>query len=671
MRASYTPDVDEQGKVAGWIASLSDITARKRAEEAVAQRERLFRALVQASSHVVWHFRSDDGESIKEIDEASAAWWREFTGQTEQERTAYSGTGWLDAVHPEDREIAMSSWQRVVRSDERLRSQCRVRRRDGAWRWLEINSVPIEGIARGAESAGAVADITERKEAELALRESEHRFRTVVEASTVPFARFAPARDESGRVVDFSWQYVNTAATSLLGKSAEALLDRRVEEDFPGAWEVPELFDGYVSVIENEQPYDTELRSSKSGRWFRIIASPLEGTVAVWFADITERKRHEHALRDADRRKDEFLATLAHELRNPLAPIRQAALIARSGQVSDSQRLWAHSIIERQVQHMSLLLDDLLDVSRITRGTLSLRKQIVSLRTIVNSAVETARPLIDSRNHVLEIEVPAGLQLEADPLRLSQVLANLLTNAAKYTPHGGRIRLRAQAEQGAAVVRIDDTGIGLAKDDIHRIFEMFSQADSSSESPQAGLGIGLALSKGLAELHGGSIDAHSEGPGRGSEFVVRVPLGEVRVVPAPTRIHEREARRGVGRRILVADDNRDAAESLAVLLRLEGHEVMVADDGPSALRVFDEQRPDVALLDIGMPQMDGYEVARRIRSRVGGKRVLLIALTGWGQERDRAASREAGFDHHLVKPVETEVVTQIIEPTRREAVAGS
>lgn len=662
MRGSYTPDIDERGKVAGWIASVSDITARKRAEEAVFERERLFRALVQASSHVVWHVRSD-GSSIKEIDDASAAWWREFTGQSEAERTA-DGSGWLNAVHPDDREVALKSWQRVMSADEPVTSEVRVRRRDGEWRWLQVNSVPIES---GGEAAGAVADITERKEAENALRESEQRFRTVVEAATVPFAILAPVRDKAGHIVDFQWRYVNAAAISTLEKPMDELLGSRVEENFPGAWEAEGLFEGYVSVIEKEQPMELDIRSARRGKWYRLIATPLEGAAAVWFADITERKREEHALQEADRRKDEFLATLAHELRNPLAPIRQAALIARSNQASDTQRLWAHSIIERQVQHMSLLLDDLLDVSRITRGTLSLRKQTMPLRTIVNSAVETARPLIDSRNHVLEVDVPAGLQIEADSLRLSQVLGNLLTNAAKYTPHGGRIRLRAQAERGTAVLRVEDSGAGIAKEDLHRIFEMFSQAGSSSESVQAGLGIGLALSKGLVELHGGSIEAHSEGPGKGSEFVVRVPLGEARAAPAPGRPRERDAGHAVGRRILVADDNRDAAESLAVLLRLEGHDVYVADDGSTALRVYDEQQPEVALLDIGMPQMDGYEVARRIRARPAGKRVLLIALTGWGQDKDRAASRDAGFDHHLVKPVETEVIGRLLEPPRLEA----
>jgi PAS domain S-box-containing protein len=659
MRATYTPDVDERGVVVGWLASLIDVTDRKKAQRAVIERERLFRALVHASSHVVWHFRAD-GRPIKEIDEASAAWWREFTGQSEQQRTANGGSGWLEAVHPEDREIAMRCWQRVVSSEKPVTSECRVRRHDGAWRWLAVDSVPIESVNSCTEAAGAVVDITERKEAELALRESEHRFRAVVEASMVPFALLEPVREE-GRIVDFRWQHVNAAATVTLQKPMEALIGRCVEEDFPGAWEEAGLFEGYVSVIEKQQAFDTELLSSKSARWFRIIASPLEDAVAVWFADITQRKRQEHALQDADRRKDEFLATLAHELRNPLAPIRQAALIARSPQVTDAQRHWAHSIIERQVQHMSLLLEDLLDVSRITRGTLSLRKQVVSLRAIVSSAVETARPLIDSRNHSLEVDVPERVQLEVDPLRLSQVLGNLLANAAKYTPHGGRIRLRAQVEQGAVVVRIEDTGIGLANEDLQRIFEMFSQAESSSESLQVGLGIGLALSKGLIELHGGSIEARSEGRGKGSEFVVRVPLGEVGAVPAAIPRRDRDVRRAVGRRVLIADDNRDAAESLAVLLRLEGHEAMVADDGPSALRLYDEQHPEVALLDIGMPQMDGNEVARRIRSRPGGKRVLLVALTGWGQEKDRAASREAGFDHHLVKPVETDAIAQLLE----------
>jgi PAS domain S-box-containing protein len=662
MHVCYMPEVNEAGEVTGWIASLSDLTTWRQAEQAVAERERMFRALVRASSQVVWRFRTA-GSAKKEVDEASAAWWREFTGQSEAERTANGGTGWLEAVHPEDQQLALTCWHTVSSSDEPVESECRVRRRDGMWRWLAVTSVPIPDGNDGEESAGLVVDITERKEAELALRESEQKFRTVVEASTVPFSILEPVRNERGEITDFRWQYVNAAAMRLLQKPVEWLLGRRVAEDFPGAWEEPGLFEGYVSVVDKRRPFEMELCSKKSGRWLRIIATPLEGSVALWFADISERKWHERALQDADRRKDEFLATLAHELRNPLAPIRQAAHIARSERASDTQRQWAHSVIERQVKQMSLLLDDLLDVSRITRGTLSLRKKRVFLHTVVNAAVETARPLVESREHALHVEVPETLQITADPLRLSQVIGNLLTNAAKYTPHGGRIRLHAREQGGSINLCIEDTGIGLAQDDLQRIFEMFSQVGSSPHSVHGGLGIGLALSKGLIEMHGGSIEARSAGPGKGSQFIVSLPSGEG-MTSVPERSAESERRSFVNRRVLIADDNRDAAESLAVLLRLQGHEVILADDGETALRLFEEQRPEVALIDIGMPQMDGYELTRQIRSRPEGKRTLLIAVTGWGQRKDRAASLEAGFDHHLVKPVETDVLARLIQPMR-------
>jgi CheY-like chemotaxis protein/two-component sensor histidine kinase len=376
----------------------------------------------------------------------------------------------------------------------------------------------------------------------------------------------------------------------------------------------------------------------------------------------------EDALREGDRRKDEFLATLAHELRNPLAPIRQAAKIADSDRASEAQRRWGYSVIERQVQHMSLLLDDLFDVSRITRGTLSLRKRSVDLRDAVSGAVEVARPLIDSHHHQLIVETPHALVLDADPLRLSQILANLLTNAAKYTPPGGTIRLIAERHERTAMIRVEDTGIGLREEDMPRIFQMFSQA-TSHEHSQGGLGIGLALTKGLVEMHRGTIEASSAGPGKGSVFIVRLPLGE-RISAASERAGvEPEPRSVLSRRVLIADDNRDAAESLAILLRFEGHDVVVACDGNAALRLFEAHAPDVAVLDIGMPLLDGYEVARRIRASANGAQVLLVAVTGWGQEKDRRETREAGFDHHLTKPVEPEAVSQLIQPKGRDTAA--
>jgi signal transduction histidine kinase len=374
---------------------------------------------------------------------------------------------------------------------------------------------------------------------------------------------------------------------------------------------------------------------------------------------IANRERSELRLRDTDRRKDEFLATLAHELRNPLAPIRQAAMISQSAGATPEQKSWSHEVITRQVNHMSLLLDDLLDISRITRGTLELRKQRTGLAGIVESAVETARPAIDAKRHRLGVELPCvPVQLEADPLRLSQVLSNLLTNAAKYTDPEGRIRLVCEVIGGDVVIRVIDNGIGISADALPNIFQMFSQVKSVQDRSDGGLGIGLALSRGLIALHSGRLEAHSAGLGFGSEFSVHLPTsleGKTETIesPAPAAPRKRQ------RRILVADDNTDAGESLAMLLRLDGHEVDLAINGTEAFAVFERTRPEVAILDIGMPGLSGYEVAQRIRAN-GHTEVLLIAVTGWGQDADKARAAAAGFDHHFTKPVEPAALSALL-----------
>ena len=375
---------------------------------------------------------------------------------------------------------------------------------------------------------------------------------------------------------------------------------------------------------------------------------------------ILQRERAEAALRENDRRKDEFLATLAHELRNPLAPIRQAALISKSASATEAQKEWSHDVITRQVNNMSLLLDDLLDISRITRGTLELRKQRSDLRTIVDSAVETARPAIDARQHQLDIELlDERLQIDADPLRLSQVLSNLLTNAAKYTDPGGLLKLRAETRGEEVVVRVTDNGIGIGAEALPHIFRMFSQVASRPDRSAGGLGIGLALSRGLVELHGGRLTAHSEGPGKGSEFSVHLPASLASVGPDRAE-REIDSGRPRHRRVLVADDNLDAGESLAMLLRLDGHEVEIAQNGTEALALFERMKPEIAILDIGMPGLTGYEVAERIRELQPSREATLIAVTGWGQEADKARAAAAGFDHHFTKPVEPAALSALI-----------
>jgi signal transduction histidine kinase/CheY-like chemotaxis protein len=378
----------------------------------------------------------------------------------------------------------------------------------------------------------------------------------------------------------------------------------------------------------------------------------VRGCVAA-FADVTALKQAEGALKEADRRKDEFLATLAHELRNPLAPIRNAVeLLRRAGANAD---LIGQSgrILERQVAQMARLVDDLLDISRITRGKIQLRKERVELAAVVQGAVEECRPLIESHAHELTVTLPPGpVQLDADPTRLGQVLANLLANAAKYTDRGGRIWLTAERQGGEVAVAVRDTGIGIATEHLPRLFEMFSQAAPALERSQGGLGIGLALVRGLVGLHGGTVEARSGGTGMGSEFTVRLPLVDRPVPPPPEPVEAEQSRSGPKHRILVVDDNRDAADSLALMLRTAGHETGTAYDGLEAVQAAAAFRPDVVLLDIGLPKMNGFEAARHIRGQPWGKGVALLALTGWGQEDDRRRALEAGFDHHLTKPVD-------------------
>lgn len=391
----------------------------------------------------------------------------------------------------------------------------------------------------------------------------------------------------------------------------------------------------------------------------------LTGAVNV-VVDITGRKRteqklldRERELADASRRKDEFLATLAHELRNPLAPIRNSLHLLRLAAAGNGGLTQVHEMIERQVNNLVRLVDDLMDVSRITRDLIELRREPVDLAGVVNAAVETAKPIVEAGKHELTVTVPSDpLILEADPVRLTQVLANLLNNAARYTEPGGQISLTARREGTRAVVSVRDTGVGIPPAMLPKVFDLFTQLDRTYSRKHGGLGIGLTLAKRLVEMHGGEVEAFSEGPGRGSEFVVWLPLASV----APTaRAWPTSTPAAVAqRRILVVDDNRDAADSLGLLLQFQGADVHVVHDGPAALDALTSYRPSVVLLDIGMPGMDGYELARRMRQQLDGENVTLIALTGWGQEQDQRLSKEAGINHHLIKPVDCEMLVGML-----------
>ena len=406
-------------------------------------------------------------------------------------------------------------------------------------------------------------------------------------------------------------------------------------------------------------------------------------------SEIAERARAEQALKQADRHKDEFLAMLAHELRNPLAPIHSAVELIRMRPLEDPQLNWAREVIARQLTSLTRLVDDLLDVSRITRGKINLTRQVVELEGLISRAVETVHPLFDEHGHQLTLELPEpGVKVFGDSTRLTQAIANVLGNAAKYTDKGGRISLIAAVGETDVLIRVRDNGIGIRPDMLPHVFELFTQLDRADGRTQGGLGIGLALVQRLVQMHGGEVSAASEGPGMGSEFVIRLPLlhadlepdevdtkptsdpapcgSDVASVVAPL-VSAGAAR--MARRILIADDNNDALESLATLLQLSGHEVYTATNGGTALQSAERHKPEVALLDIGMPMLDGYEVAKRIRSQPWGQRITLVALTGWGQDSDRRRSREAGFDSHLVKPLDLETLTELL--ARLPTTAGS
>jgi signal transduction histidine kinase len=378
--------------------------------------------------------------------------------------------------------------------------------------------------------------------------------------------------------------------------------------------------------------------------------------------DVTARRQAEEALREADRRKDRFIATLAHELRNPLAPIRIAAELLGSARAGPGEVDWARRVIQRQVGHMAKLLDDLLDVARITRGRLEIRKQVVRLDSVIETAVEVARPLLDARRQHLRIELqqPAP-SLEADPLRLAQVISNLLTNAAKYSDAETEIVLSARTSGAVLELKVRDNGIGIAAEALPSIFQMFAQIEGTAARSEGGLGIGLSLVKGLVELHGGTITARSDGPGKGSEFTVTLPCIPADDAGADTTPAAHLPADGRGRRILVVDDNRDAADSLAMLLGLDGYEVSTAYTGRAALAKAASFRPQACILDLGLPDLSGYEVARHIRQIPGLESLRLIALTGWGQDEHRQRALDAGFDHHLTKPVDPAQLGRLLQ----------
>ena len=652
---SAAPIRDAAGNISGCVMVFHDVTQRRRSERALRANEdrlrdsaRRLQLAMSAGDMGDWVWEAETG--LMSLSPRAAQIFG-FTANVPVSRDQLRAR-----VPPEDGVRTKLEFDRALLERCDYRVEFRVLRAAGEPLWVAARGRGVyadDGSVVGM--IGVIQDVTERRQAD----ELRGRLAAVVESSNDSII----SKSLDGTIT--TW---NHGAERMFGYKRDEVIGKSVTLLIPPEQsdEEPAILDRIKSG-EHVAPYQT-VRKRKDGTLIDVslAISPIRDShgqiigASKIARDITHQKEVEETLRESDKRKDEFLATLAHELRNPLAPIRQAALISQAPGATDQQKRWSHEVISRQVHHMALLLDDLLDVSRITRGTLDLRTQATDLATIVEAAVETARPSIDAKRHVFTVQMPQErIAFSADPMRLAQVLSNLLTNAAKYTDPEGRIGLHASTEGGFISITVTDNGIGIAPEAMGNLFGMFSQVKSSKDRSEGGLGIGLALARGLVELHGGTIEARSAGTERGSEFTVRLPVRtqQMHQTEEPARPGAEKALR---RRVLIADDNRDAAESLAMLLQMEGHEVTVVHDGREAVTAFETSHPDAALLDIGMPGLNGYEIARIIRRSPLGRDVTLIAVTGWGQDNDKAQAAQAGFNHHFTKPVEPDAITALL-----------
>jgi len=539
---------------------------------------------------------------------------------------------------------------------------------------LDGSGFPVEYRARpvwrDGQLQGAVCtfvDLTERRRTEQALRESEAHLQSLLGQTAAGICEV----DLEGRILQINDRYCQ-----IVGRTREELLSMRMQE-LTHPEDLPRNIPLFKRTVATGEPFEIEkryVRPDASIVWVNntvsLIRVPGEHASSSMLAvciDVTKRKRAEEALRDADRRKDEFLAMLAHELRNPMAPIRAAADLLETRDLPPEQRRRTSQIIARQVKHMTGLVDDLLDVSRVTRGLVELQKTRLDIKQVIADAIEQTRPLIEAKRHRLVVELACdAAQVLGDHKRLVQVLSNLLNNAAKYTPAGGRVAVTMGATDGQVVLEVADNGIGIALALQERIFDLFTQADRSADRSQGGLGIGLALVRSLVELHGGSVACRSEGEGQGSRFIVTLPRAAVKDAPALVEDEGQVTAPSIRRRILVVDDNVDAAQMLGMCLEAAGHEVMIEYAPLPALERARLVQPEICILDIGLPEVDGNELARRLRAQPETSGATLIALTGYGQEQDRRNAIAAGFDHHLVKPVAAPELLALVAQARRE-----
>jgi PAS domain S-box-containing protein len=657
----YMPLRDPDGGISGILVHGIDVTERKLAEIALFEsRERFQKIVSQAATGVV---QMDTEGRITLANQR----YCDMIGHSESELL---GTSVLDVTAAGSVPVTVEAIRRLAGGEQGVMIDKEYVRRDGTVMPATSSVNALRGPS--GEFQGLVAivvDTTEKRRTEEQLRAGEERYRTLFESVDQGFCILEMIFDEDERPVDYRFLEMNRmfeVHTGLVGGAGKTA--REMVPTLDSFW-----FETYGRVAQTGEPVRFESEAPAMERWFDVYATRLGGPgsrrVALLFSDITSRKESEATLRklasdlaEADRRKTEFLATLAHELRNPLAPIRSGLGVMRLKGDSPAAVARVREMMERQVGHMVRLIDDLLDIARISGGKLELKKERADLRSLLSSAVETSLPLVESGRHALTVDLPeTEVPVEADVTRIAQVVANLLNNAAKYTPSGGRIGLALRVEEEHALVSVSDNGIGIPPDQLVSVFEMFSQVGQHTERSQGGLGIGLSLVRRLVHMHGGEVSAASGGPNTGSVFTVRLPLASgVQAGGGAASAFERDGAGGEGVRILVVDDNVDAAVTLSMILDACGYTTQVAHDGAHAVELAAAFRPQVAFLDIGMPGMDGYQTARAMRRVEGLEHIALVALTGWGADSDRQQSSEAGFDHHLTKPVQLDVVQDLL-----------
>ncbi|SAK44956.1 PAS/PAC sensor hybrid histidine kinase [Caballeronia hypogeia] len=649
LRMRGHPEFDRHGVLARVYGVSFDISTQRADEDRLSLSERRYRALVESTGALVWS--ADANGEIR----PSGGEWETFTGVSPE---VLSGWGWLDFIHPEDRERTHQAWLEALKEGTARTLTFRMYRRDGAYRMVQAHAAPLyDEQGNLQEWFGTTTDVTPRFEAQAAIEARSLRLTVAMQAAKIHIASLEletwTLAIETGGERQFSETLGYEAALARVHPDDSATLDRYVRSlaagEDPGGH-----FEFRVSNLHGEQWMQGSalLQRSKDGKPLRIIGSVI---------DMTERKHMELMLRESGRRKDEFLAMLAHELRNPLAPLRTAIALLQKDQDVEKHRRELIDLMRRQVEHMTRIVDDLLEVSRITQGRIALQLEPILVGTAVYHAVEAIAGMVEGRSQSIHVDVSdATTWVCGDPTRLSQILVNVLNNASKYTPEQGRITVSVQADDQWVAIVIADTGTGISADLLPKVFELFSQGERTLDRSNGGLGIGLSLVKKLVEMHKGTITVQSPGPGLGTTVTVRLPRLQHHERHSALALSDsgvREARAAL--RILVVDDNRDAADSLAMLCESEGHVARVAYSSSEALEAAQPLQPDVALLDIGLPDIDGYELARRLR-RKGDTTPLLIAITGYGQAEDRLRAQSAGFDYHFVKPVNVDSLLKLL-----------